>query len=218
MIPTGLAANGGSLVHDVYTNTIYGFSLKTPPGWVVVPPKPGSEVNLKGADPELAKQVQSNQIILLMTENAPMKKPYQRKSLQIIATHMISPETGSAEGYLTYSQKTAREKRMAVEYVNAPAEITINGQKLWWNKMKMDTAGGPQVADQYAVMQGPYLLQFFFVSPDEAGLKSLQTSVESLDIKPMPAGKSQKAPASKVTHKKKPGQPDPATSQAKPPQ
>src|SRR5207244_11329139 len=39
MAPTGLAANGGSLANDVYTNTTYGFSMKVPPGWVVVPSK-----------------------------------------------------------------------------------------------------------------------------------------------------------------------------------
>ncbi|HMK22523.1 MAG TPA: hypothetical protein VK466_09330 [Terriglobales bacterium] len=219
MVPTGLSANGGAIAHDVYTNSIYDFSLKVPPGWVVVPPKPGSEVNLQGTDPELAKRAQTNRILLLMTENAPLKKTFQRRSIQITATRMLSPQTGSAHDYLIYSQKTAKEKQMAVEYAKAPQEVTIKGQKLWWNKMKMNTAGGPQVADQYVVMQGPYLLQFFFVSPDEEGLKSLQPSIQSLDIKPMPAEKAPtptKAPASPV-RKKKPV-PAPAPSATKPTQ
>jgi hypothetical protein len=213
MVPTGLSVNGGSIAHDVYSNSIYDFSLKVPPGWVVVPPRQGDEVNLQGADPELAKQAQTNRILLLMTENAPFKKTFERKSIQIIATRMLSPQTGSAQDYLVYSQKTAKDKQMAVEYANAPEEITINGQKVWWNTMKMNTAGGPQVADQYVVMQGPYLLQFFLVSPDEDGLKSLQPSIQSLDIKPMPVEKTEvpkKAPVRPVRKKKPAAQAAPA--------
>jgi hypothetical protein len=204
MTPTGLSANGGAIAHDVYTNSIYDFSMKLPPGWVVVPPQAGSEVNLQGTDPELAKQAQTNRILLLMTENLPMKKNFQRKSIQVIATRMISPQTGSAQDYLIFSQKTAKEKQMAIEYPSAPEEVTINGQKLWWNKMKMNTGGGPQVANQYVVMQGPYLLQFFLVSPDEDGLKSLQPTIQSLDIKPMPVPKSEvpkKAPVHRARKK-----------------
>jgi hypothetical protein len=207
MVSTGLSENGGSIAHDVYSNSIYDFSLKVPPGWVVVPPSPGSEVNLQGADPELAKQAQTNRILLLMTENAPMKKAFQRRSIQITATRMLSPQTGSPQDYLVYSQKTAKEKQMAVDYTNAPEEVTINGQKLWWNKMTMNTAGGPQVADQYVVMQGPYLLQFFLVSPNEDGLKTLQPSIQSLDIKPLPAektGSPKKAPGRPTTRRRKP--------------
>jgi hypothetical protein len=79
--------------------------------------------------------------------------------------------------------------------------------------MKMNTAGGPQVADQYVVMQGPYLLQFFLVSPDEDGLKSLQPSIQSLDIKPMPVEKTEvpkKAPVRPVRKKKPAAQAAPA--------
>jgi len=199
MIPTGLSATGGSIAHDVYTNAVYDFSLKVPPGWVVVPPK------MEADHREAMQYSESNRILLLMTENLPLKKPYQRRSIQISATRMVSPQTQSAEGYLQYSQRTAKEKEMAVEYLNAPKEVTINGQKLWWNKMKMNTAGGPQVADQYAVTQGSYLLQFFLVGPDEEGLKSLQPAIQSLDIKPMPAEPTEspkKAPVHPVPKKK----------------
>jgi hypothetical protein len=209
MMPTGLAASGGAIAHDVYTNSMYDFSLKIPPGWVVVPPKMGAEVKLQAQHPELAQYSENNRMLLVITENQPLKKAYQRRSLQISATRMVNPEGQSAQAYLQYSQKTAKEKEMAVEYLNEPKEVTINGQKLWWNKMKLNTAGGPQVVDQYAVMQGSFLLQFFLVSPDEEGLKSLQPSIQSLDIKPMAAEKA--APARPATKRKKPVKP--ATSQ-----
>jgi hypothetical protein len=120
---------------------------------------------------------------------------------------MVNPEGQSAQAYLQYSQKTAKEKEMAVEYLNEPKEVTINGQKLWWNKMKLNTAGGPQVADQYAVMQGSYLLQFFLVSPNEEGLKTLQPSIQTLDIKPMAGEKTKPAPARPAGKPKKPVKP-----------
>jgi len=206
LVPTGLAASGGSLARDLYTNTIYGFSLKTPPGWVVSPlPASAAEVKAQGAgaDPETIRRARPNRILLLMSENAPLRKPFERKSLQILATRT---ETKTAQDFLLYSQKTAKEKEMAVEYLNAPKEVTINKQKLWWNKMKMNTAGGPQVANQYVVMQGPILLQFFLVSPDEAGLKSLQPTIDSLDIQPQP-GVTPTAPGKRPAPRKKTAKP-----------
>ena len=217
MMPTGLSANGGAIAHDVYTNSIYDFSLKVPPGWVVVPPKMGAEVKLESEHPELAQYSENNHMLLLMTENQPLKKPYERRSIQISATRMVNPEGQSAQAYLQYSQKTAKEKGMAVEYLNEPKEVTINGQKLWWNKMKLNTAGGPQVADQYAIMQGSYLLQFFLVSPNEEGLKTLQPSIETLDIKPMAAEKTKPAPAPPAAKRRKPVTSQPAAP-AKPTQ
>jgi hypothetical protein len=205
MMPTGLSASGGSIANDVYTNSIYDFSLRVPPGWVVVPPKMGAEMKLQAEHPDLAQYSENNRMLLLMTENQPLKKPYQRRSIQISATRMVNPQGQSAQAYLQYSQKTAKEKEMAVEYLNEPKEVTINGQKLWWNKIKLNTAGGPQVADQYAVMQGSYLLQFFLVSPNEEGLKTLQPSIQTLDIKPMAGEKAKPAPP--AARRKKPAKP-----------
>lgn len=207
MIPTGLSAGGGSIAHDVYTNSIYDFSMKIPPGWVVVPPQMGAELKLQAEHPELAQYSENNRMLLLMTENQPLKKPFQRRSIQISATRMVNPQGQSAQAYLQFSQKTAKEKEMAVQYLNEPEEVTVNGQKLWWNKMKLNTAGGPQVADQYAVMQGAYLLQFFLVSPDEDGLKTLQPSIQSLDIKPMAVAKPQPAAVHPARKRKKPVKP-----------
>jgi hypothetical protein len=205
MMPTGLSASGGSIANDVYTNSIYDFSLRVPPGWVVVPPKMGAEMKLQAEHPDLAQYSENNRMLLLMTENQPLKKPYQRRSIQISATRMVNPQGQSAQAYLQYSQKTAKEKEMAVEYLNEPKEVTINGQKLWWNKITLNTAGGPQVADQYAVMQGSYLLQFFLVSPNEEGLKTLQPSIQTLDIKPMAGEKAKPAPP--AARRKKPAKP-----------
>jgi len=43
MMPTGIGAYGGSIEHDLYTNSTYGFSFKIPPGRVVVPVKTNLE-------------------------------------------------------------------------------------------------------------------------------------------------------------------------------
>jgi hypothetical protein len=87
MTPTGLAANGGSIAHDRYTNSNFGFSMKVPPGWVVVPSKnPVAPPPANAREAALVKAAQTNHVLLVMTENAPMKKSVQRKSLQIVAT------------------------------------------------------------------------------------------------------------------------------------
>src|SRR5215475_12434639 len=79
MAPTGLAENGGSIANDVYTNSMYGFSMKVPPGWVVVPSKNPTAPPASSRESPLVKAMQTNHVLLVMTENAPMKKSVERK-------------------------------------------------------------------------------------------------------------------------------------------
>src|SRR5215468_11106178 len=132
LAPTGLAENGGSIANDVYTNSTYGFSMKVPPGWVVVPSKNPTAPPASSRESPLVKAMQTNHVLLVMTENAPMKKSVERKSVQIVATHLINkPLPNEGETYLNYSKRTAAERKMAVEYKGDPKEVTINGTKFW---------------------------------------------------------------------------------------
>jgi len=202
MLPTGLAANGGSIANSVYTNSIYGFSLKTPPGWAVVP---GNDPNFKSetGDSALLKSALIRHTLLVMTENAPLRKAFQRKSIQILATRLTGqPGPTVAQDYLTYSQKTAKEKGVAVQYLGSPEEVTIHGQKLWRvasNETAQD--GTVQHVEQYVITRGATLLQFFLVSPDEPGLKDLEPSIQSLEFKALPPNPSPN-PSSKTSPKK----------------
>jgi hypothetical protein len=196
LTPTGLAANGGSIAHDVYTNAIYGFSLKVPPGWVVVPSK-DVPVNAGSADATLSKAAQVNRTLLIVTENSPMKKSYQRKSIQIVATHLLQePTAGTAEDYLNYSKKNAKEKGMPVEYLGDPEEVTIGGQKLAKVNLNESTSGAVQHIEQYVMTRAGALIQIMLVSPDESGLKDLEPSMQSLELKE-PAQKTSPKPAAR---------------------
>jgi hypothetical protein len=193
MLPTGLEANGGSIANGVYTNSIHRFSLKTPPGWAVVPAKDPSSLKSESGDSAVLKAAQLSHTLLVMTENAPLKKAFQRKSIQILATRLlVQPSATSAQDYLTYSQKTAKEKGMPVEYLGSPEEITVNGQKLWKVASNETTNGAVQHVEQYVITRGVVLLQFFIVSPDEAGLRDLEPSIQSLEFKPLPQKPSPK--------------------------
>jgi hypothetical protein len=212
MTPTGLAANGGSLANDTYTNTTYGFSLKVPPGWVVVPSKNPVAPPVNAREAALMQAAQANHVLLVMTENAPMKKSAQRKSLQIVATRLLkttAPNEG--EQYLIYSKRTALERKMAVEYQGDPTEVTINGNKFWTIGLNQSIEGAVQHVEQYVTTQGSVLLQFMLVSPDEKGLKDLEPSVQSIEMKAVT-----EKPAAKPSRRKKPAatpaNPAPATT------
>ena len=94
MTPTGLHETGGSIANDVYSNSIYAFSIKIPPGWVVLPSR---EPKVATQDAALLKAAQLSHPLLVITENAPLKKSYQRKNIQIIATPLRGPSTPNAE-------------------------------------------------------------------------------------------------------------------------
>jgi hypothetical protein len=202
MRSTGLAANGGTISHDVYTNSIYGFSLKLPPGWPVVPPKDPNSLQSESSQPEIMKKAQIVRTILVVTENAPMKKSFERKSIQIFATRLLGTTSeNTPQDYLSFSERNAKEKNMPVEYLGDPTEVEINGQKLWKVSSTDSSQGAAQHVDQYVIARGAILLQFMLVSPDEAGLKDLQSSIQSLRFqeaakKPAPTAKRKK-PAAK---------------------
>lgn len=141
---------------------------------------------------------QALRVLLVVTENAPQKRSYQRRSMQVTATKLTAQAgPATAEGYLTYSRKTAKEQGMAVEYLDDPKEVTIHGRKLSEIDLKSNTSGGLQHVEQYVTVEKDELLQILLVSPDEAGLKDLQPYIQSLRFKP--AAK----PAAKSTGKKK---------------
>ena len=213
MTPTGLQASGGSIAQDVYTNSIYGFSMKVPPGWVVVPSR---EPKVATQDAAILKAAQISRPLLVITENAPLKKSNQRKNIQIIATRMRGPSAPTAaQDYLAYSQKTANEKGMDVEYLGDPQEVTVNGQTLWKLASNEPSNGVVQHVEQYVTTRESILLQFFLVSPEEAGLKQLEPYIQSLELKPMVSRTETKRPGKKA--KATPAAaPKPQASDAKP--
>jgi len=170
----------------VYRNSIFGFSLQIPPGWAVVPVGDASSVKPEPEQSPLPKVHRSSRTLLIVAENAPLKKSYQRRSIQVTATRLrLKPGPTSAEGFLIYSEKTAKERGMPVEYLGDPKEVTINGRKLWKVALHENTSGALQRAEQYVITEKEALLQFFLVSPDDAGLKELQPSIQSLRFKPV---------------------------------
>ena len=207
MTATNLAANGGSIAKDVYTNSTYGFSMKLPVGWVVVPsqnpvaPKPTS------AETELLKNAQINHVLLVMTENLPLNKSVERRSLQIVGTRLLkAPSPTEGQNYLNYSIKTAQERRMPVEYQGDPKEVKINGKSFWMIGLNQKTASAVQHVEQYVTVQGLNLLQFLLVSPDEQGLQALQPSMQSVQFTvPMrkPPAKRSTAKSGTASAKKK---------------
>ena len=200
MTPTGLAANGGSIAHDLYTNSTYGFSMKVPPGWVVVPSKNPVAPPVNAKEAALMQAAQTNHVLLVMTENAPMKKSVERKSLQIIATRLLkttAPNEG--EQYLNYSKRTAHERNMPVEYQGDPKEVTINGNKFWTIGLNQTTEGAVQHIEQYVTTQGSILMQFMLVSPDEKGVKDMEPWIQSIQMKPV----AEKPAPAKASRRKK---------------
>ena len=213
MTPTGLQASGGSIANDVYTNSVYGFSMKIPPGWVVVPSR---EPNVATQDAALLKAAQITRPLLVITENAALKKSYQRRNIQIIATRMRGPASPtSAQDYLAYSQKTAKEKGMDVQYLGNPQEVTVNGQSLWKLVSDEPSNGVVQHVEQYVTTREAVLLQFFLVSPDEGGLKQLEPYIQSLQLKPMATKAGAKRPTKK-TQATPPAAPNSRSTDSKP--
>jgi hypothetical protein len=179
--PTGFAANGGSLTNGVYSNSLYRFSLKVPLGWAVVPSPDREPETVQG---RLIPNLQINRTLLIMTENAPLKKSTARKSLQIVATRLATkPGPTAAEDFITYSVKTSKERGMPVVYKGNPGKVTIHGQSFSKATLTQTTDGEQQQIEQYVTLRGQNLLQFVLISPTEAGFKDLEPTIESLEFK-----------------------------------
>ena len=201
MTPTGLAVNGGSIANDLYTNATYGFSMKVPPGWVVVPSKNPVAPPTNAKEAALMQAAQTNHVLLVMTENAPLKKSVERKSLQLVATRLLQgAHPNEGREYLVYSKRTALERKMPVEYVGDPTEVTIHGSQFWTIGLNQTTEGAVQHVEQYVTTQGSILLQFMLVGPDEKGLKDMEPYIRSIQMKPV----AEKPAPAKPSRRKKP--------------
>jgi hypothetical protein len=198
---TGLAENGGSIAYGVYTNSIYGFSLNVPPGWVVVPPpQPATPDSGKDSIPGTTQTIK---MILIITENAPIKKNYERKSIQISVLQLGAPAgPHTARDYIAFAERSAQEKGLNVKFLGTPGPVTINGKQLWKAKMNETINGTVQHIEQYAATEGRTVLQFMLVSPQAAGLKSLQPSIQSLRFKDAATNAAAKKPAATKSKQK----------------
>jgi hypothetical protein len=87
---------------------------------------------------------------------------------------------------------------MEVEYLGDPQEVTVNGQTLWKLASNEPSNGVMQHVEQYVTTRESILLQFFLVSPDEAGLKQLEPSIQSLEFKAMAPRTATKGAGKKV--------------------
>jgi len=196
VMATGMAANGGSILNGVYSNSIYGFSMQILPGWAVLPTQTARIAGSEGADakrPEVEKELK--QVILIMSENAPLRKSVERKQVQILAMKLLTmPGPTAAEGYLTYSQRIAKEKGLPVEYKGPPEKRTIHQQPFSMIQLEETTDGTRQYISQYVTTRGQALLQFLLISPDEDGLKTLEPLIHSVQFT---AAKPAKKPAAK---------------------
>jgi hypothetical protein len=191
-----MAANGGSILNGVYSNSVYEFSMQIPPGWAVLPTQAARIAGSEGTDAQrLEAQKELKQVILIMSENAPLRKSVERKQVQIIVTKLPTmPGPTAAEGYLTYSQRIAKEKGLPVEYKGPPEKKTIHEQPFSMIQLEERTEGTRQQISQYVTTRGQALLQFLLISPDEDGLKTLEPVIQSVKFK---AAKPAKKPATK---------------------
>ena len=206
LAPTGLAANGGSYKNGIYSNSIYNFSLRIPAGWVFSPVPKQVEVPVTDKN-SIAKHMQVTRVLMIATENSPLKRGNQRKSIQVVVTHLRSkPGPGAELDFITYSENTAKEKGMKIEYLGNPEEVRIQGHKYGKIRLNDSTSGAMLQVEQYVSVQNQTLLQFLLVSPDEPGLHDLQPSIQSLKFQA--AKKTTKAPAGKTkSTNNKPAQP-----------
>lgn len=198
VMATGMAANGGSIANGVYSNSIYGFSLQIPPGWAVLPTQSAKIAGSESDSERPEVQSQIKQVILIMSENAPMKRSVDRNQVQIIVMHLPNmPGPTAAEGYIAYSQRMAKEKGIPVEYKGSPESTKIHNQSFSKISLEENTEGSMQHIEQYVTTQGQALLQFLLISPNEDGLKTLEPVIQSVQFKAMPAKKPTKKKSTK---------------------
>lgn len=200
---TGLAENGGSIANGVYTNSIYGFSLNIPPGWVVVPPPQPAPVTQDQGKDSSPGTTQTIRMILVTMENTPFKKNYERKSIQISVLQLGAPAgPHTARDYIVFAERSALEKGLKVKYLGSPEALTINGKQLWKTKSNETINGTVQHIEQYVASEGRTLVQFMLVSPEVEGLKSMQPSIQSLRFKDATTNAAAKKPAATKSKQK----------------
>jgi len=87
--------------------------------------------------------------------------------------------TASAEEFLAFTADMNRKKGLAAQYVTNPEPMKIGGRILW--KAYFNQRSNVMWrAVNIATVEKKHVLQFILMSPDEDGLRSLESLVRTL--------------------------------------
>jgi hypothetical protein len=191
-LASGQHTHDGTISSGIYTNEFFEFSVEIPPGWKIGDNVRYQALNSKSReeaarlDPELAKLGQGAEInapLLVMAETKPWMDGKQHRLVRILSTDASSrPGTPSAEEFLRFTADTNRKYGLSEDYVTKPEPIQLGGRTAW--KAYFNQQGTVLWHSvNVAIVSKKHILQFILTSPDEEGLRSLETVLRTVRFK-----------------------------------
>jgi hypothetical protein len=184
-----LHTHEGTISSGIYTNDFFEFSVEIPTGWKVVDNARYEALNNKSREeaaknPDLAKLGQGTEInapLLVMAETKPWTDGKNHRMVRVLSTELrAQPGTPSAEEFLNFVADANRKFGLSENYVGKPESFSLGGRTAW--KAYFNQQGSTRVwhSLNVAIVAKTHILQFILTSPDEDGLRSLETLLRTV--------------------------------------
>jgi hypothetical protein len=182
----------GTVSEDIYTNDFFEFSIEVPPGWKVVDNARYQKLNEQARDlaakqdselAELGRGTEINAPLLIMGEIKTRMGGKQRRLVQVLSTDVSNrPGTASAEQFLTFIAELNIRKGLPVEYVTKPEQVEFGG-RTGWKAYFTQRSSTMWYGVNFVTVEKNHILQFILLSPDEDGLRSLETVLKTVQFR-----------------------------------
>lgn len=135
-------------------------------------------------NPDLGKLGQGTEInapLLVMAETKPWTDGKNHRMVRILSTELrAQPGAPSAEEFLNFVADANRKFGLSENYVGKPESFSLGGRTAW--KAYFNQQGNTRVwhSLNVAIVAKNHILQFILTSPDEDGLRSLETLLRTV--------------------------------------
>jgi hypothetical protein len=182
----------GTVSESIYKNDFFGFSIEVPPGWKVADNARYQKLNEQTRDTaakqdsELAELGRGNEInapLLIMGEIKTWMGGKQHRLVQVLSTDLSNrPGTASAEKFLKFTAELNIRKGLPVECVTKPEQAEIGG-RTGWKAYFTQQSSIMWYGVNIVTVERDHILQFILTSPDEEGLRSLETLLKTVQFR-----------------------------------
>ena len=180
----------GSVLENVYTNKVFGFTYAFPQGWVVLGAdaarsalKVGEHVITTDdpVDEDIKKAGERlRHPLLFVTEGSAGTQQASMKTVLVSAFDVRSTPEITPESYLKDFARRINQNTMPMEASTVPEKATFGGRNFWKWSTAFQTSAGTIYGSEFATANKGYLSTFSFSSPELATLREIEKSLGSI--------------------------------------
>jgi hypothetical protein len=178
----------GTIVHDIYKNAFFGFSLEVPQGWKVADNAALRALQQRNEklllqQPQSGPYSQNGEVdspLLFMIEREPDKTGQHHRLIRIQCTDVGErPGQPAAEDFLKFVAEASLRGDPSLDYSSTLEPVPLGGRE-FWRVHFTQKSNILWYGEHFATIDKKHVLQVILTSPDEPGLVGLEAILRTL--------------------------------------